>query len=98
MGQNQFLASCIVCHFFACSFAYAVDKYPPLYSSILSIEGEKIYLNPDKIVVAKEGLFLLTDEDAYLSISALFNDAEGIFTLLASSSEKKNFCNDTKIL
>jgi len=50
-------------------------------SSIRMVEGEKYYLDPNKVSISDSGIHLHTDYFAPLALQRLFQDQDGVFVL-----------------
>ncbi len=54
-------------------------------SAILKIEENRIFLNPEKIVILREGIFLSTESYGLLEVVSLHSTGSGIYTEITES-------------
>ena len=61
-------------------------------SSIKGIKEGKYYLNPTKISISEEGLYLHSDRFAPLALHRLFQDQNGVFVVSQYYQHRCNTC------
>jgi Zn finger protein HypA/HybF involved in hydrogenase expression len=49
-------------------------------SSIVDAQGGNVYLNADRVVVERDGIFLISEEDLLFRLMSICNDIRGIYT------------------
>ena len=94
-----------------CSTAFskvAADQYNhALMEEIVAIDetciqgcvGDKIYLNPDKIIPTDQGLFLNLGDENHLLLPMIYSDASGCYiTPVLSILPKCPFCKEPYFL
>lgn len=92
MLRKTLLALCILSH-----ILFVAQKAESHAYSIAFVSDDKVYLHPETIHMTKQGFFIETSPDYFVSVPALFSDALGFYlpmmTMPISGRVMLAYCN-----
>lgn len=75
------------------NYQMIVEAYESNNPCINKIEGNKIVINPERVSLTEEGIFLEVAPSVLLELSHLFHDTEGVYVL----SQDYYYCSNCRI-